>query len=180
MTALCATTLVLLAMVALACGDAAPQGGGCPQTLGRDALESCLRAELGVPSDAPLRESLAFSNPLLARVARGHGELPDSLSLASVTSGPALLTAAKRGERGAASLVLRLYQPSNASLPLEIATSAPRLAPTSTMLVPRLVTALEALAPEDEAHVADVRGDASGFRVTALHALTTIELDEPD
>ena len=136
---------------------------------------------IGTPeSGAPLRESLAFSNPLLAHVARGHGELPESLSLGSVTSGPALLTAAKRADRGAASLVLRLYQASNASLPVEIETSATGLVPTSTMLAPHLATALEARAPENEARVADVRGDASRFRLTASRALTTIELAEPE
>jgi len=40
---------------------------------------------------------------------------PTSLSLASITSGNAILTVAKQGQFNPAAMILRLYQPSNAT-----------------------------------------------------------------
>jgi alpha-mannosidase len=66
-------------------------------------------------SAQPLREALSFQTPL--QVAYGNATpnlpFPSSFSLAQVTSGPAILTAAKAGEADPAALVLRVYQPTN-------------------------------------------------------------------
>jgi alpha-mannosidase len=136
---------------------------------------------LGLPeSGAPLRESLAVANPLLARAARGDGALPPNLSLASVDPGQALLTAAKRAEDGDAALVLRVYRPDDASGPLELTTHASALVPAGVTLRPRLVTALESPADAAAVRAADVQGDASHFSLTATGALTTVELAASD
>jgi alpha-mannosidase len=131
---------------------------------------------LGSPeSGTALRESLSFANPLLSRPASGDGRLPPSLSIASVPL-PAILTAVKPAERDSGGMVLRIYQPSNDELALQVESAAAQLFPNGSDLAPVLVTALENPVSSAEARDAELSGDAGRFDLVARHALSTILL----
>ena len=76
-------------------------------------------------SSGALRESSGFATPLLGAYVNvptsgvtpdgSNVAFPDSFSLAKVTGGDAILTAGKAGQFDPGALILRLYQPSNAS-----------------------------------------------------------------
>jgi alpha-mannosidase len=122
---------------------------------------------------AQLYESLGFQTPLLGAyidIPSGHYapqilSFPSRFSLASVTSGNAIITAAKSAEADSSALVLRIYQPTNA--PVDITVS---LAAFGSSLSALQVTALET----------DIDGQQSipvnkeAFSFNAEFALTTL------
>jgi alpha-mannosidase len=138
-------------------------------------------AGIGSPeSGTALRDSLAFANPLRARLAGGGGTLPPSLSLASVDPLPAILTAAKPAEGDRYGIALRITQPSNADLPVHVETTLPSLVPHGDSFAPRLATALESSVPADEAAAARLRGDGGRFDLVARRAVSTVVLSPRD
>ena len=151
-------------------------------------LEYAFRVPTGMGDPAsgmPLRESLAFQTPLMAAAlpAQTTRTLPDSFSLAEVSSDGAnqpLLTVAKFGSAAPTSLILRVYQATNSSLPVDISlagwaslhTAGPGPEPPAPLQV-RHVTALEA---ESEA-LAQVNATANGgYNFVATRALTTLQV----
>jgi alpha-mannosidase len=107
---------------------------------------ACAPADTGVP----LQAGMHFATPstvsgLNQYLVRDTPAQPLDYSLAQV-SGPAILTAAKLGTVDPAELVLRLYQPTNASLPEVKLTFDPAAVPgwsEGCTITARLVTALE-------------------------------------
>ncbi len=128
-------------------------------------------------SGAQLREALAFETPAVAIAARPAGRLPRRFSLASARPREAMITAAKIGTADPSTLVLRVYQPSNARRPLRIRTGARRLFPHRLHLAVRPMTALEEPLGRTRAARLQVRGDADRFRFVTRHALTTIGIE---
>jgi alpha-mannosidase len=120
---------------------------------GRHRRSYALRVPQGLPAAPALlpmiEESWSYATPLVAAPAGApsagvtpehpvDAALPTQFSLASVTSGNALLTVAKGAEAHPDALVLRLYQPSNSSQSVTLALASQLGAKT---LVP--ITALE-------------------------------------
>jgi alpha-mannosidase len=115
------------------CPIPAPPGGIDPDV---HTLEYAFRVPTGItvdgegkadPSDgAQLIEALGYTTPLLALVAPVNStqQLPASISLASVSAASGastpILTAAKPSEADPGSLILRTYQPSNASMDVTV------------------------------------------------------------
>jgi hypothetical protein len=121
-----------------------------------------------------LREARSFQTAILARAATGTGRLPERFSLASVTPEAAILTAAKSGTSQPNELVLRIYQPTNAPLSVEVRTaSALRFPPGGEMSL-QARTALETPLDAAGERALDLRGDPSAFTLVAQGALTTI------
>jgi alpha-mannosidase len=139
-------------------------------------LEYALRipSSLGAPATgAPLRESLAFSSPLLARpLAPWTGELSDSASLASTSSPEAIVTVAKPGSVSPGDVVFRVYQPSNASLEVSLTLDDRVLA--GGQATARGQTALERDLDPAAAGRLNVQLNGSTVTFTAPTALTTI------
>jgi len=94
--------------------------------------------------------------------------------LASAVPREAIITAAKMGTADRATLVLRVYQPTNARRAVRIRTGARRLFPRRIRLAPRPMTALEGPLGHARLHV---RGVAANFTFVARHALTTIGIE---
>ncbi|AXS40817.1 hypothetical protein [Breoghania sp. L-A4] len=128
---------------------------------------------------APLMEALSFHTPLTGRFVSNLSDetLPDSYSLATIdpVSGkapPALLTVAKPSwAQGAPGLILRLYQPTNAPLPLSVTVGGTASNVTG-------LTALEN--PLTAAQVAALKIKSiskSQFSLDTNRAITTIGLD---
>lgn len=140
----------------------------------RHEVEYAFRIPTGLDSPAsgmPLREARAYATPLAGvAIAASEGPLPRQFSLASVsaTGAGAVITAAKEGTVDPSSLVLRLYQPTNSALDVELHL-ADQLGPTTQ----RAVTALEL-----------ETGDGSpvvGRQLSLKRAVTTLEiLEESD
>jgi len=128
-------------------------------------------------SGAQLREALAFETPALAIMANPGGRLPRRFSLASVRSREAMITTAKASTANPATLVLRVYQPSNARRTLRIRTGARRLFPRRLPLTLRPMTALEEPLGRTQAARLRMRGDADRFAFVTRHALTTIGIE---
>jgi alpha-mannosidase len=123
-----------------------------------------------------LREALSFEAPLLARVEGSGGPLPANRSLASAMPSTAILTAAKSATASPQALVLRVYQPTNTPLAVEVATAASLRVPSGVGVVVQPTTALEVpLAPSQAAALA-LAGGADDFTFVARHALTTISI----
>jgi alpha-mannosidase len=137
------------------CPIPAPPGGIDPDV---HTLEYAFRVPTGItvdsdgkadPSDgAQLIEALAYTTPLTALIAppNSTAALPASISLASVsaasgTSTP-ILTVAKPSEADPASLILRAYQPSNASMDVTVSLAGLQTL-GGTVNDASLVTALE-------------------------------------
>jgi alpha-mannosidase len=151
---------------------------------GTDAHEVTLSYAIRLPtgirdprSGAQLREALAFETPAVAVMAKPGGRLPRRFSLASVTPREAMVTAAKAGTANPATLVLRVYQSSNARRTLRVRTGARRLFPRRLRLALRPMTALEEPLGRAQAAGLRVRGDADGFTFVTRHALTTIGIE---
>jgi alpha-mannosidase len=153
-----------------------------PPPRGTDAAvhvrEYALRmpSTLGGPDQgAPLREALAFAQPLRAvPVAPWTGSLPDTLSLASAADPRAVVTTVKPGTVNPGDVVLRAYQPTNAPLATTL-TLAPQLAPGSgAAFAVRGQTALEQELPPAQAALLNLSSTASTISVTLPTALTTL------
>ena len=145
------------------------------------ALDYALRVPTGIAppeSGAQLRESLALQSPLLAQLASGPGPLPSRWSLAAVAPEPALLTVAKEATANPADLVLRIYQPTNAPLPVEVTTSAAARAPAGRVLRVQANTALETPLASSAARALHLRGGPERFDLVTQHALTTVRIAE--
>jgi alpha-mannosidase len=125
-------------------------------------------------SGQALREALSFATPLLARVAGSSGPLPPTQSLASAAPTTAILTAAKSATASPEALVLRIYQPSNAPLPVEVSSAARSRVPSGIALTVRPVTALEAPPAPAQAQALALHGSPERFRFLAGHALSTV------
>jgi hypothetical protein len=127
---------------------------------------------LGAPATGqPLQEALGFHTPLLAARMPDGEQYPGMLtaskaSLAALHPGsPAMLTVAKPGSYDPTSLVLRLYQPTNATQTLDVALPThPRAA--------RLVTATETA----WAGGGSAARTLSGITVTVEGAVATVEI----
>jgi len=126
-------------------------------------------------SAAQLREALAFETPALATIGRPAGSLPRTFSLASVTPAPAIITAAKEGTEDPDTLVLRVYQPTNAPLRVHVRTRA-RLHFPQQPIGLQGMTALETPLSEDDSRGLRLTGGVDRFTFTAKRALTTIGL----
>lgn len=141
-------------------------------------LDYALRVPTGVEppeTGAQLREALAFHTPLHARVVATAGPLPQQLSLASLGAGPAILTAAKSGTASPRELILRVYQPTNAALPVELTTEAGTRFPAGDSLVIEGRTAVETDL-EDGAAALKLRGDPNHCSFVASRAVTTLAI----
>jgi alpha-mannosidase len=94
---------------------------------------------LGDPAAGqPLREALAFSVPLSATAIPAGSAGPQQGSLASLPpESPAILTVSKPGTYDPGKLILRLQQPTNGLLPVEIGLGL------ATPAAARLITAVE-------------------------------------
>ncbi|HEX8565362.1 MAG TPA: hypothetical protein VF648_06795 [Pyrinomonadaceae bacterium] len=122
---------------------------------------------------AQLCESLGFQTPLLGTYinmptggySQGMLSFPTTFSLASVTSGDAIITAAKSAEADSSALVLRIYQPTNTPVDVTVSLTA-----FGNSLSALQVTALET----------DIDGQRSiavnngAFSFNAEFALTTL------
>jgi alpha-mannosidase len=152
---------------------------------GTDADAHTLDYALRVPSGieppetgAQLREALAFHTPLQARIAATTGPLPPQLSLASVGPDPAILTAAKSSTASPRDLILRIYQPTNATLPVEVTTAAPSRFPVGDSLTVQARTALETHLDAATERALGVRGDPAHFDLTTQRAVTTVAITD--
>lgn len=130
-----------------------------------------------------LYESLGFQTPLLGEYVNVPGgvfggggyvnnpkllSFPATFSLASITSGNAVITAAKPAEADPSALVLRIYQPTNAPVSVTVSLGASANASGNLSALP--VTALETNIPG--AQSIPVTGNT--FTFTAERALTTL------
>lgn len=166
------------------CPIPAPPGGIDPDV---HTLDYAFRVPTGItvdgngkadPSDgAQLVEALGYNTPMLALVvpATSVGQLPASISLASAsaasgTSTP-ILTAAKPSEADPASLILRTYQPSNASMDVTVSLAGLRTL-GGRVTGASLVTALEQ--PISQGQAPTVTGGDIAF--TAELALATVKV----
>jgi alpha-mannosidase len=148
---------------------------------GTHTLSYALRVPSGIAppeSGAQLREALSFHTPLHARAASTAGPLPPQRSLASVAPEPAILTAAKSGTASPRELILRIYQPTNTALPLEVLTTAVERFPAGRALAVRVRTALETAF--DGASDLRLRGSPGHFRLVTPRALTTLSIGDGD
>ena len=140
-----------------------------------------LRVPTGIePSEtgAQLREALSFSTPLVARAASTAGPLPPRFSLASIVSGPAMLTAAKSATTSPYELILRVYQPSNAPVPVELTTAAAARFPAGSRLRVGARTALETALDPAGASRLRLRGSPSDITFIAERAVTTLSITD--
>jgi alpha-mannosidase len=167
------------------CEIPAPPGGIDPDI---HTLDYAFRVPTGIstdgtgkadPSDgAQLREALGYNTPLLALVApaASTGSMPASVSLASVraTSGASqpILTAAKPSEADPGVLILRIYQPSNASMDVSLSLEGLEALCQSLGDKASVVTALEQAIPGGQA--ASVINGNIAF--TAPLAITTLSV----
>ena len=125
-------------------------------------------------SAAQLREALAFETPALATIGRPAGSLPRTFSLASVTPQEAMITAAKEGTEDPDTLVLRVYQPTNAPLRVHVRTRARLHFPRQRRLGVVGMTALETPLSEEDSRVLRLHGGVGRFSFMAKRAITTI------
>jgi alpha-mannosidase len=126
----------------------------------------------GPESGQPLQEALRFHTPLEARIITplSTKTRPEEFSLASVdTPNAAILTAAKPGTDDPASLILRVYQPTNQAQQVNLSTGVDA---TSA----RGVTALESALNTDDEGALQLTGTESGLQFVAQRALTTLEI----
>ena len=131
----------------------------------------------GAQPGGPLRESLAFNNPLIAALIPpdSSGELGSGMSLGSTTDPTALITAAKVGLFSNRQLVLRVYQPTNGRRVITVALDDrfARLYQTATgILGANAITALETT--EDPA--VSVTPARESVAIDTPYALCTISL----
>lgn len=123
----------------------------------------------------PLREALAFASPLRGvAVAPWTGALPDTFSLASTSDETALITVAKPGTVTEGDVVLRVYQPTNQALAVEITVDGHLKGFTV-----RGQTALEQDLSADAANALGLSSTATTISFTAPFALTTLAVTPP-
>ena len=160
----------------------APVGRGANGVdFGTHSRELALRVPAGLPAAPALlpvfQESLGYQVPLRAAIENvpitgvetNHpvkGSFPTTYSLVTVTSGNAIVTAVKAAQDGSGQLVLRLYQPSKATVDVILAIAG---AADGATLQP--LTALEQ--PLDAPAVTITGGTAT---VTMTRALATFAL----
>jgi alpha-mannosidase len=159
-----------------------------PYCDGIQTVTYALRVPSGIESPStglPLQEALAYHTPLAARVvpvppAAGSnqselaGTLPTPYSLVSATSSPpgtsVFVAAAKPAEASPQDLVLRIYQPTNQSLTIEVTLGEP------LVMTPTGLTAREQpLSAEAEAAL-EIKATSGGFSFTAPYAITTLSV----
>jgi alpha-mannosidase len=117
----------------------------------------------------PLQEARRFNTPLrVAAVPAGAGGSASSGSLAAVSE-PAIITVAKPGSFDPASLILRLYQPSNRTATVQVTLGSP---PSAA----RVVNALEG---EWHGPATPLTPDEFGFSLKMPAALATVQVDGP-
>jgi alpha-mannosidase len=119
-------------------------------------------------SGQPLREARRFTTPPLARAVPKGGTGASSSGSVAAASDPAILTVAKPGTFNPNSLVLRLYQPTNAPARVQVTLGAP----PETMAA-RVTTALEG---EWTGPPMPLIPDASGFALEMPAALATVQV----
>jgi alpha-mannosidase len=125
----------------------------------------------------PLQESLAFASPLLGMtVAPISGRMPPTMSLAASAESSALVTVAKPGTVDPGDVILRVYQPTNTTLPIAL-TLASNLAPAGGgAIVVSGQTALEQpLSAANEARL-NLTSTSTTVSFTAPTALTTLAI----
>ncbi len=125
-------------------------------------------------SGTQLREALAFETPAFATIGRPGGSLPRAFSLASVAPPEAIITAAKAGTEDPDTLVLRVYQPTNAPLRVRVRTGARLHFPPQRPLGVHGMTALETPLSREDSRGLRLHGEVSRFTFVAKRALTTI------
>src|SRR5262249_5627499 len=141
------------------------------------AVSYALRIPTGIRSPrsgTQLREALPFEPPASATIGRPGGSLPRTLSLASVAPTEAIITTAKGGTDDPDTLVLRVYQPTNAPLRVHVQTRAPLHFPPQRRLTVEGMTALETPLSEEDSRGLRLHGGANRFTFVAKRALTTI------
>ncbi len=165
---------------------------GYAQVLGADPVEQTLCYALRAPSGLgdpstgqPLREARAFATPVEAAGSPGlawsvgtgnpGGNLPHTDSLAATNSSSAILTVAKPliqadGTTDPSTLVLRLYQPTNANQTVNVALGSQWSTSTSAAAI----TALED--PDSRTSVNSTKGSFSAAMTTAL---CTVKVSKP-
>jgi alpha-mannosidase len=125
-------------------------------------------------SGTQLREALAFETPAFATIGRPGGSLPRAFSLASLAPPEAIITAAKAGTEDPDTLVLRVYQPTNAPLRVRVRTGARLHFPPQRPLGVHGMTALETPLSREDSRGLRLHGEVSRFTFVAKRALTTI------
>ncbi len=141
------------------------------------SVDYALRVASGVTDPErgdQLREALGFEVPIQALVAAPSGALPRSFSLASASPASAIITAGKAATADPTTLVFRIYQPTDAPLPVMLETAAPRRFPATWRLGIHAQTALESPLPAAAAARLGLSGSAEAVGFTAARALTTI------
>jgi alpha-mannosidase len=141
------------------------------------AVSYAVRIPTGIRSPrsgAQLREALAFETPAFATIGQPGGDLPRSFSLASVAPSQAIITAAKAGTEDPDTLVLRVYQPTNAPLRVRVRTRARLHFPRQRPLGVHGMTALETPLSAEDSRGLRLHGDVNRFTFVARRALTTI------
>ena len=140
------------------------------------AVSYAVRIPTGIRSPRSgkqLREALAFETPAFATIGKPGGNLPRTFSLASVAP-PAIITAAKAGTDDPDTLVMRVYQPTNAALRVRVRTRARLHFPPHRPLRVHGMTALETPLSNEDSGRLRLNGVASRFTFVARRALTTI------
>src|ERR1051325_4662350 len=86
---------------------------------GKAGVNQLQNPTAGCQPGGPLGEALQFNNPLAGVAVPGGStaELPASLSLLSTGDTPAVIMVAKAGTMNETDLIVRVYQPTNQSLP---------------------------------------------------------------
>ncbi len=123
-----------------------------------------------------LREALAFEIPLQAMVGTPSGTLPRSFSLASASPDSAMITAAKASTADPSTLILRIYQPTDAPLQINVRTGAASRFPATWRLGVSGRTALESDLPAAAVSRLALSGSPDTFSFVATRALTTVAM----
>jgi alpha-mannosidase len=131
----------------------------------------------GCGAGTPLGEALMYNNPLTGFPISSAttGQLPTSMSIAATTDPSALVTVAKAGTVDNTQMIVRLYQPTDASLGVEV-TVAPQIAglfQKAGVLQTQAVTALE----QPITNGGPIAVSANSLSLTMPYAMATVALD---
>jgi alpha-mannosidase len=129
---------------------------------------------------AQLRESLAWTSPLMAEAASAvsgsvPATVPTTFSLASTSDARAIITTAKAGSvpgETTGSLVLRVYQPTNAPLAVTLTTAIGSPPPQA-----RGITAIETAIDTQRQSQLGITTTGGAITFNAVRAITTIAID---
>lgn len=164
-----------------------PSGGNNLGAIGSDTGAHTHHYAIRMPSGvqdastgAQLYESLQFQTPLLGEYINVPVDFyppelsyPATFSLASVTAGNAIITAAKSAEADPSQMVLRMYQPTNAPANITVSLGANSRAPRQSLTAVE-VTALEtAISGAQSIPVTNNK-----FTFNAKYALTTLLISQ--